>query len=124
MDFSLGGTNSIRGWNKGVEQGKNQFINTVEYRFTFWGPKSWSIRGVNAYLGLQLAFFGDLGLAWNRSGEFRADNFIGGCGFGLRLLIPFLDVVRVDFAWGQEGTGLHRHIGLGEKPVEQRKRVR
>ena len=124
LDYSIGGTNSVRGWKLASEQGKNQFINTLEYRWTFWGPRSWSIRGFTADLGLQLALFGDLGIAWDGGAEFAADNLIGGYGFGLRLLLPFVDVIRIDFAFGQPGTGINRHIGLGEKAEEQRKRVR
>ncbi len=124
LDFAIGGTNSVRGWDLASEQGKNQFINTLEYRWTFWGPRSWSIKGFTADLGLQLALFGDLGIAWNQGSDFTADNFIGGYGFGLRLLIPFVNVIRIDFAFGQSGTGINRHIGLGEKADEQRKRIR
>ncbi|NWG13310.1 MAG: BamA/TamA family outer membrane protein, partial [Acidobacteria bacterium] len=124
LDFAVGGTNSIRGWERASGQGKNQFISTMEYRWTFWGPRSWSIRGFNADLGLQLALFGDAGMAWDGRGNSSGEGFIGGYGFGLRLLIPFVDVVRIDFAFGQAGTGIHRHIGLGEKAEEQRKRIR
>ena len=33
LQFNLGGTNTVRGWTLGAREGKNQFINTLEYRY-------------------------------------------------------------------------------------------
>ena len=33
-DFSLGGSNTVRGWGFNARRGKNQFINSLEYRYT------------------------------------------------------------------------------------------
>ena len=43
QDFSLGGTNSVRGWDLDSRRGKNQFINTAEYRVTVVRPKALTI---------------------------------------------------------------------------------
>ena len=87
-------------------------------------PRPFSFKGFNFYLGLQLAGFGDFGIAWDRAEQFKLDNFIHGYGFGLRLLVPFMDVIRIDFAFGEKDQGIQRHIGLGWKPERQRQRVR
>ena len=121
QDFHLGGTNSIRGWGLDSTSGKNQTINTLEYRYDLMVPKAWSVFGVSFYLGLQVTLFGDLGTAW---GDNQENLWLDGYGFGLRLLIPFVDMIRIDFAFGEPGKGLNSQIGLGEKALKQRRRVR
>jgi len=81
-------------------------------------------KGINFYFGLHLAAFGDFGIAWDRRSQFTMDNFIDGFGFGFRFLIPYIDVIRLDFAYGEAGQGINRHIGLGWKADKQRLRVR
>ena len=83
-----------------------------------------SLLGLSADVGLQVAAFGDLGIAWNNSDEFETDRFIGGYGFGVRFLVPFVNQFRIDFAYGQQGRRLKLHLGAFEKPVAQRLRVR
>jgi outer membrane protein assembly factor BamA len=123
-DFHLGGTNTVRGWRLDSRNGKHQFINTIEYRYALMKPRPLSISSFTVHLGLQLAVFGDLGLAWNESDEFDLDNFIDGYGFGLRLLVPFVQMVRFDVGFGEPGRGMTVHIALFEKAVMQRARVR
>jgi outer membrane translocation and assembly module TamA len=74
--------------------------------------------------GLAFAVFGDLGIVWDNPHQLRAENFIGGVGAGIRLLLPIVGVLRVDVAWGQHDKGIFFHIGAFEKPVMTRKRVR
>jgi outer membrane protein assembly factor BamA len=123
-DFHIGGTNTIRGWPLDAQSGKNQFINTVEYRFLLREPRPFSVSFFTGYIGLQLAAFGDFGQAWNEADAFGLDEFIDGYGVGLRVLIPFVDEVRLDVAWGNPGEGLTFHFGIYPKAVMQRQRVR
>ena len=120
-DFDIGGTNTIRGWRIDARSGKNQMSNTLEYRYEVLPPRTYSIRGFNFYLGLQAAAFADVGSAWN-DGEFRR-NFIGGGGIGLRVLLPFINLIRIDLGVGQGGSVLG-HFGVLEKARFQRFRVR
>jgi len=124
QDFHLGGSNTIRGWDLDAQHGKSQFINTLEYRYLLMEPRPLSFKGINFYLGLQLAAFGDFGIAWDRNSQFELNNFIDGYGFGARVLVPFIDVIRFDFAFGEPDQGIKRHITLGWKPEKQRLRVR
>jgi len=123
-DFHIGGTNTIRGWPLDSRSGKNQSINTVEYRYLLTEPRPFSLSFFNAYIGLQLAAFGDFGHAWNESNDFAVNQFIGGYGVGLRVLIPFVDEIRMDVAWGAPGEGMTFHFGIYPKAVMQRERVR
>jgi outer membrane protein assembly factor BamA len=123
QQYSLGGSNSVRGWDIGRLSGKNQFINTLEYRFNILEPRSFSVFGINARLGVQLAAFGDVGAVWSESEDF-SNSFIGGGGAGLRLIIPYVGLGRIDFGWGGSGVGVQVHLGAGEKAERARSRVR
>ncbi len=122
-NFHIGGTNSLRGWKPNARQGNNQFLNTVEYRYEAMSPRSFRIRGFGFYVGVQLAAFADLSTAWDRGADFTR-NMIGGAGFGIRLIIPILEMIRMDFAFGQSGQGILSHFGLKEKADYERLRVR
>ncbi len=122
-NYHIGGTNSLRGWKPDARQGNNQFLNTLEYRFEALSPKSFRIKGFGFYIGVQLAAFADLSTAWDRGTDFTR-NMIGGAGFGIRLIIPILDLIRIDFGIGQSGEGILSHFGLREKADYARLRVR
>jgi outer membrane protein insertion porin family len=122
-DYSLGGENTIRGWPFGSRRGKNQFINTLEYRYVLVRTRNFRVFGINLYGGLGAAVFGDLGAVWNDADE-AADRFIGGGGIGLRVIVPFVNLVRLDLSFGQpDGSALFQ-LGVNEKFVAQRNRVR
>jgi outer membrane protein assembly factor BamA len=121
--FHIGGANSLRGWEINARQGKNQWLNSVEYRYDLVKVRDRTFKGVNFYAGMQLAAFVDSGSAWNDSDQF-SKNFIGGAGFGIRLLIPYVSMVRLDVGFGQPGHILIPDFGVMEKPVYQRRRVR
>ena len=119
----IGGTNSMRGWKINARQGKDQWLNTFEYRYDLLKVRDLSIKGHNFYAGVQLAAFVDSGSAWNQGEEF-SKNFIGGAGFGIRLLVPYVKLVRLDIGFGQSGASMIPHFGVLEKAVYQRRRVR
>jgi outer membrane protein assembly factor BamA len=120
-DYALGGSNTVRGWEFNARRGKNQFITSMEYRYTAVETRAFRVFGISLYAGLALAAFGDAGTAWSQSDDF-SDGFIGGGGIGLRLFVPFVSLIRLDFALGDGNT--HAHFGINEKSVAQRNRVR
>jgi outer membrane protein assembly factor BamA len=121
--YGLGGSNSIRGYGVGTSIGKNQWINTVEYRWNFMQPRSFTVAGLTASLGMQLAFFTDFGSAWNTREEFKP-NFLVGGGAGLRFIVPYVGLVRFDVGLGDSDPYVYFHIGTREKAERQRERVR
>ena len=121
MDFSLGGSNTVRGWGFNARRGKNQFINSLEYRYTAVETRAFRVFGVGLYAGLALAVFGDAGTAWSQSDDF-SQGLIAGGGIGLRIFVPFVNMIRLDFALGDGNA--HAHFGINEKSVAQRNRVR
>jgi outer membrane protein assembly factor BamA len=122
-DYQIGGTNTVRGWNDDAREGNNQFINTVEYRYELIPPTAFRVYKFNLYAGLQLAAFADLGTAWSESADFTR-NVIAGGGFGFRVLVPFVNMIRMDFGFGQSGTGIHSHFYIREKAHYTRDRIR
>ena len=85
---------------------------------------SFSIAGFNLYAGVQAVGFADLGLTWNDNADLNTSSAIDGYGVGVRLLVPFVDVIRVDVAWGEPGRGASAYFGVSLKATRQRQRVR
>jgi outer membrane protein assembly factor BamA len=124
LRFALGGANSVRGWDVGSRRGRNQFIGTLEYSYVVKPVTAFSVAGLNLYAGVQLVGFADLGLAWDDGDDFDTRTAIDGYGFGMRLLVPFVDVIRVEMAWGEPGRGSFAYFGVSLKAARQRQRVR
>lgn len=122
-DYQIGGTNSVRGWDSDARRGNNQLLSTLEFRYEAVPPKTFRVYKYNLYAGLQLAAFADLGTAWTEGSNFTR-NMIAGGGVGLRFLVPFLKMIRMDLGFGQPGTGMHRHLHLREKADYSRNRLR
>jgi outer membrane protein assembly factor BamA len=124
LQLALGGANTVRGWSLGSQRGRNQVIGTVEYSYVLRPVQAFTVAGLNLYAGLQLAGFGDLGMAWNDRSDREASPVLDGYGFGLRVLVPFVDLIRLDVAWGEAGEGASAYFGVSLKATRQRQRVR
>ena len=123
--FTFGGVNSVRGWEFNQRRGKNQFLNTVEYRYDWVPMRVLNLfGGIRFRAGAEIIGFGDFGVLWNESDQFKPDNFIGGYGVGLRLLMSGVGAIRLDFGWGQSGAKVLVGFGVFEKADMQRARVR
>ena len=124
LQFDLGGANTVRGWTLGSRRGRNQFIGTAEYTYVVQPVRPFTIKGLNLYAGLQVVGFADLGKAWGGDDTQESASAIDGYGVGLRLLVPFVDVIRLDLAWGEPGHGATAYFGVSLKAARQRQRVR
>jgi outer membrane protein assembly factor BamA len=124
LQFDLGGANSVRGWSLGSRRGRHQWIGTAEYSFVLRPLQAFSVAGVNLYAGVQLAAFADLGWTSNDGADPAKASAIDGYGLGLRFLVPFVDLVRLDVAWGEPGRGATAYFGVALKAARQRQRVR
>jgi len=127
LDYHLGGSNSIRGYQlDDLGQwlhGRNQFLGTVEYRVPLAAAREVELLGLAADLGLAGALFVDSGAAWDRRGQLSRNRFRTGAGVGLRLLMPAVDMTRLDLAFGQGGNwGIH--FAVFSKFRAQRLRLR
>lgn len=127
LDFHLGGSNTIRGQNLAdlgrVLYGKNQLIGTLEYRIPLLPIREYELLRLPADLGLAGAFFADAGLAWSEEEELNAGRARAGLGVGLRLLMPAVDMVRLDLGFDTDGNR-RIHLAGFSKMQAQRLRLR
>ena len=124
LQFDLGGANTVRGWSLGSRRGRNQFIGTAEYTYVVQPVRAFTVKGLNLYAGVQVVGFADLGKAWSSDDTQESESAIDGYGVGLRLLVPFVDVIRLDLAWGEPDHGATAYFGVSLKAARQRQRVR
>jgi len=121
LDYALGGANTVRGWEFASRRGKDQLIVSLEHRYTLLPTQPFALKGLNLYGGMAFAVFADVGSAWNGADDDFSGNAIAGAGVGLRFFVPFVDVIRLDFS---VGNGFHSTVGINDKAVAQRNRVR
>jgi outer membrane protein assembly factor BamA len=124
LQFALGGANSVRGWRLGSRRGGNQLLGTAEYAYVLLPKTAFSVRSFNLYAGLQVVGFADIGLTANAASGAVDGSAIDGYGVGLRLLVPYVDVVRLELGWGEPGQGVSAYFGVALKAIRQRQRVR
>ena len=125
--YRMGGANSIRGYDIDVLGrelfGQNQTIVTAEYLFEVLPLQQWPVLNWAFSAGMQVAAFADYGNAWNNDDAHAIERGKFGGGFGLRFLVPGINVARVDIGFG-EGGRVFFHFGVWDKFTAQRLRLR
>jgi outer membrane protein assembly factor BamA len=126
LDYRMGGANTIRGYDIELGReisGKNQLVGTAEYSWTLMPLRRVDLSFLSFRVGVEVAVFGDAGIAWSEANEFAMDRARGGLGGGVRLLVPGAEMLRLDVGWSPEG-GVHFHLGARSKPTASRSRLR
>jgi outer membrane protein assembly factor BamA len=59
----------------------------------------------NLKFGLSAGIFVDSGIVWRNAGEIRLNNFLTGYGVGLHILLPYINVLRIEYALNKLGRG-------------------
>ena len=103
--YYIGGFNTLRGHPIFEYSGTNMFLGSAEFRFIFvegikfgW-PLFFRMGGIGGVL------FADCGSAWDNEYRFRdpetgrLDDFKADLGFGFRLTLYPLIILKLDFAW-------------------------
>ncbi len=108
--FTLGGSNSVRGYEDGfVGSGKSFLQATAEYRFPVFSI-------ISGALFVDAAT--DLGTGSSVKGNpaaLRGEPGRGlGYGLGIRIQTPFLGAIRLDYGFNDQGQS-RLHFGLGER---------
>ena len=59
----------------------------------------------NLKFGIDFGLFIDSGIAWERSRDLALSHLYSGYGAGLHFRLPYFNVLRVEYAWNDRGTG-------------------
>ncbi len=92
---------------------KNLFLHSTELRFLLIPYKVYTFRdsGWMAYflkdirLALSLGAFFDLGILWDTPEQFALNQARWGYGLGINLHQPLVQVLRLEYAWNDQGKG-------------------
>jgi outer membrane protein assembly factor BamA len=109
----IGFDNRIRGYFYTQAEGRHINIGSIEIRFPIFPIVYYSFTLPpipeqylkNLKLGLSGSFFIDTGIIWNKSYQYGISNFITGCGVGLNLHLPYVEIFRFDYAFNHEFRG-------------------
>ncbi|MPN47674.1 Outer membrane protein assembly factor BamA [bioreactor metagenome] len=94
--FSVGGSDTLRGYEDEQFKGDKMIAATAEYRF----PISNKIQGV---------VFSDIGKAWDGD-HYKLNDLEASAGVGVRVTTP-IGPIRIDYAQGSEGGKTHFSFG-------------
>lgn len=95
---TLGGADTLRGFREYRFRDTRNLLFNVEYRWEVWTH-------------VDFAFFSDFGKVFSDAGDMSLRDLKTSSGFGIRGHTPGGAVVRIDFAWSEEGFVLH--VGSG-----------
>ena len=100
--FALGGTASLRGYSDSQFRGDSVVFVNFENRY-------------NITDSFQVVLFCDIGYAWDKYGAesnaYLPNNVLIGYGVGLRVNVPFLGTLRLDYGINRDGKG-QVHFGF------------
>jgi outer membrane protein insertion porin family len=95
-EFSVGGADSLRGYEDDEFEGDKMLAASVEYRF----PVVSKVQGV---------VFSDIGNAWDGEG-YKLDDLNASVGVGIRVTTP-IGPIKIDYAQGSQGGRTHFSFG-------------
>jgi outer membrane protein assembly factor BamA len=109
----IGFDERVRGHFYDVLEGRHINMGSLEVRFPIIPIRYFSLNLPpipaqylrNLQLGLSGGFFIDSGIIWNKGHEYAWDQFKTGYGFGLHLHLPYVQVLRFDYAFNRDFTG-------------------
>lgn len=99
---SVGGVNSVRGLPENWKKSDNAEILSLEYR----------IKIQENFGGV---IFLDLGNGWKNDETINPFDLYTGVGLGLRISIPPMGVLRLDYGWGSYDWQGRFYFGIGQK---------
>ena len=108
--FYLGGPNSLRGYAdrslNPLGYASRLIQGSAELRFPF-------TQGNFPRHFLSGVLFYDVGQSWSEPDSYSADQFKSSIGYGFRFALPFIGLVRLDFAYPVPDYELRVHLSLG-----------
>lgn len=109
--FYLGGTETVRGLPVDFDRGSRMLLGMIEYRVDIL--KSNHVMD-DFDLGLGGTLFLDTGATWNHGDSPFDQIFSTSYGIGLRMLIPVIEVIRMDYGWTLDGESAFQIAALAK----------
>lgn len=109
----IGFSERIRGHFFDVFEGNHIHTASMELRFPILPIRYFSFDSFiipenylhNLKFGINAGIFIDSGIAWTHSNQYMIDNFRTGFGFGLHFRLPYIEVLRLDYAMNKHLNG-------------------
>ncbi|TFH00831.1 MAG: hypothetical protein E4H13_06465 [Calditrichales bacterium] len=109
----IGFSERIRGHFYTVWEGRHIQMGSLETRFGIIPVQYFSMNlpGIpaqylhNLKIGLSGALFIDSGIAWTHAEEYAIENFHSGFGMGLHFHLPYVEIMRLDYAFDRDFRG-------------------
>lgn len=99
--MKLGGKNDLRGYGDDM-QGRSKLINSIQWRKKIYGPRLYRIPWVGAFdLAVNAVAFIDNGALMESFDELSNARFHTSGGFGLEVLSPVQDLIRIEAAFSE-----------------------
>lgn len=91
----------------------NISLTSLEFRFPILAVRYFSIENGplipslfrNLKFGLSAGFFVDNGIVWRNAGDIRLNDFYTGYGVGIHIHLPYINVLRIEYALNKMGRG-------------------
>lgn len=91
----------------------NISLTSLEIRFPLLPVRYFSIKNGplipslfrNLKFGLSAGLFVDSGIVWRNAGEIRLNDFLTGYGVGIHIHLPYINVLRIEYALNKFGRG-------------------
>ena len=91
----------------------NISLTSLEFRFPLLPVRYFSIENGplipslfrNLKFGLSVGIFVDSGIVWRNAGEIRLNDFYTGYGVGIHIHLPYINVLRIEYALNKMGHG-------------------
>jgi len=100
FEMGLGGNNDLRGFYDSDLRGKVKILNTIQWRYQFFGPKIYRIPKIGKFdLALNGVIFADNGALTGCIEDFEHTRFHTTGGFGIEILSPVDDLVKIEVAF-------------------------
>ena len=106
----MGFSERVRGHFQEVYSGTHLLTSGVAVRFPILPLHYYSMPSVllpeastsNLKFGINGAFFADAGIVWERKYQLATNNMISGFGTALHILLPYVEVARMELAFDLE----------------------
>ena len=110
---NLGGVNTLRGYPQGRFGGESRWIGWAEERLPLLDRRTFRALGRTLDFALDAALFVDVGAIWDGNALLRGDvRGRWGAGAGFRMIVPWVDLVRIDVGTNGERVEVYAVGGI------------